>query len=522
MKEINTERILREYVQAFNRTDEENVVQAVPNAAAEDWLLARAPRIAVPDAEIQRTYYFRWWVYRKHVKRTPEGFVLTEFHPDVSWAGKYNTIPCAAAHHVREGRWLRESGFLDDYIRFWYADGGVHLHDYSNALEAAVEGLALLRGDETGLDLLPAMQESYARWKRERQGALGLYWSTDNRDGSEFSISGPGLRPTLNCYQYAGARAIAALARRKGDAALSQQMEQEAAALRAQINQRLWDEELRFYVTLPQKAPDTAPYFSADRHARELFGYLPWMFGAAQPGRADAFAQLTDPLGFAGKYGPTTAERRHPGFGIFYTGAELNEWLQRRGEKPCGPEGHECLWNGPSWPFATSMMLTALANLLVSGEEQAFIGKADYLALLRQYAAAHVRRREDGTVIPWIDEDLNPDTGDWISRTRLMHWGGQRFPAEKGGYERGKDYNHSTFCDLVLEGLFGVRPGWDVLRIAPLFPEAWDYAVLEGVETHGKSLSIRYRRGEGYQVLLDGKAAFSAPVPTPCTLPWET
>ena len=110
MKEINTERILREYVQAFNRTDEENVVQAVPNAAAADWLLARAPRIAVPDAEIQRTYYFRWWVYRKHVKRTPEGFVLTEFHPDVSWAGKYNTIPCAAAHHVREGRWLRESG----------------------------------------------------------------------------------------------------------------------------------------------------------------------------------------------------------------------------------------------------------------------------------------------------------------------------------------------------------------------------------------------------------------------------
>ena len=92
MNTINTQRLLEEYVDLFNRQDEENVVQAIPNAAALDWLGSHIPRVSLPDPAIERTYYFRWWTYRKHLKRTPEGFVITEFHPDVSWAGKYNTI----------------------------------------------------------------------------------------------------------------------------------------------------------------------------------------------------------------------------------------------------------------------------------------------------------------------------------------------------------------------------------------------------------------------------------------------
>lgn len=29
---------------------------------------------------------------------------------------------------------------------------------------------------------------------------------------------------------------------------------------------------------------------------------------------------------------------------------------------------------------------------------------------------------------------------------------------EKGGYERGKDYNHSGYTDLVINKIFGVEP----------------------------------------------------------------
>ena len=51
--------------------------------------------------------------------------------------------------------------------------------------------------------------------------------------------------------------------------------------------------------------------------------------------------------------------------------------------------------------------------------------------------------------------------GDWISRTILERWKkekndkGEEWPMNKGGKERGKDYNHSTFCDLIINGLIG-------------------------------------------------------------------
>ena len=519
MSAPDTARLLSSYVRAFNETDEENVVQAVPNDQAEEWLLSRAPRIAVPSSAIERTYYFRLWTYRKHIKHTPAGYVITEFHPDVGWAGLYNTIPCAVGHHLREGRWLQGGAFLDDYIRFWYGPGRGHLHSYSNYLEAACEDVARVRGEEVCPELTEAMAQSLGQWRGERMGPLGLLWSHDSPDGSEFSVTGPGLRLTLNCYYYAGCRALSARAARQGNAALSSRMAKEADALYRCL-ERLWDDEKRFYIPLSQRGPGEAPFPAPDRRARELFGYLPWMAGAAPAGRADAFRQLTDPNGFYAAYGPTTVERRHPGFGLFYTGEELNAWLLRRGEKAVGPLGHECLWNGPSWPFATGMALTALANLLSGGEAQEAVNPSDYLLLLNQYAASHVRTREDGRLVPWIDENLNPDTGDWISRTRLMDWGGQRFPAEKGGYERGKDYNHSVFCDLVLSGLFGVRPGWDELRVTPPFPAHWPYAVLEDARVHGRNLCVYYDRQAGYRVTLDGKTVFHAPAPAPCAVPW--
>ena len=48
-----------------------------------------------PDAELEETYYFRWWTFRKHIRQTPQGFVVTEFLAPVRHAGPYNTISCA-------------------------------------------------------------------------------------------------------------------------------------------------------------------------------------------------------------------------------------------------------------------------------------------------------------------------------------------------------------------------------------------------------------------------------------------
>jgi len=62
--------ILRDYVDQFNRDDEEIVAQAVDNAHAYDFLSRQNPLLECPDKEIEKTYYFRWWTYRKHFKHT--------------------------------------------------------------------------------------------------------------------------------------------------------------------------------------------------------------------------------------------------------------------------------------------------------------------------------------------------------------------------------------------------------------------------------------------------------------------
>ena len=98
---------LKKYVEIFNENDEETVVNLIYNAHAYEWLKEEIPLFSCPDEEIERTYYFRWWTFRKHLKKTPEGYVVTEFLPKVNWSGKYNTINAPTAHHLCEGRWLK-------------------------------------------------------------------------------------------------------------------------------------------------------------------------------------------------------------------------------------------------------------------------------------------------------------------------------------------------------------------------------------------------------------------------------
>ena len=71
---------------------------------------------------------------------------------------------------------------------------------------------------------------------------------------------------------------------------------------------------------------------------------------------------------------------------------------------------------------------------------------------------------------------------------------------EKRGYERGKDYNHSAYADIVISRIFGVEPQEDgTVRIHPMIPDSWEYCRLSGLNCQGRELSICMdRTGETY------------------------
>lgn len=485
----DTKAILSEYVRRFNAMDDELYTNAIPNAVAEEFLLANAPRFACPDKDIERTYYFRWWTFRKHLRRGRDGgWRVTEFMPDVPWSGADNTIVCSAGHHFREGRWLRDPQYLVGNARFWLSSpDAVHRWKYSSWLFTGMCQLAEASGlDSLPIELLDDAVKHYTRWEegfdvplwpsREtgRMGGDGNggFLSSDNREGTELSLGGNGWKPLMNSAMWSEAKCIAAIARKAGRMDLATEFEAKAASVRRALMERCWNGELGFFTT--------RAYGGVVGDVRELHGYAPWYFGVDVDVRPD-WSQLSDPMGFAAKYGLSFPERRAGGFAIAY-------------------EGHECQWNGPSWPFATSIALTALANDLHANPSPA--GRRTFDFLMWQYAAQHKRthpQKEDWKVVPWIDENLNPDRPDWISRTIL---GGRKAKPE----ERGKDYNHSTFCDLVISGVVGFIPaGEKGFAVCPLADPSWDWFVLDDLRYRGHDVSIRYRRGEGLSVSVDGK-----------------
>ncbi len=494
--------ILEAFVNEFNANDTESVVNHIPNAVTAEWMGKNVPLFECPDMDIEKAYYFRWWTYRKHIKNTPDGFVITEFLPQVSWSKKHNTINCPAGHHFYEGRWIHNNTYLDDYARFYFGKGGDPggvTKVYSNWITDGIYARFLVNGDRdfvTGL--LDSLISNHDNWRKDRAGgndwqksrklSNGLYWQIDSWEGGEFSIGGNGIRPMINSYIYSGAMAVGNIAALAGRKETAKKYFDEAAELRKLVQENLWDPNDCFFKTLRHKDVRTDQYMNDAAElcepgrlvrVKELFGYVPWYFNLPEAGKGyeKAWRYLTDSSYFAAPAGPTVPERNHPNFYVNNSG---------------------CMWCGASWPFTTSMTLSAMANLL-NNYDQDFVDRNDYYKLLRTYAKSHSKGRADGSIVSWIDESLNPFTGEWI-------------PTE-GTPPRGKDYNHSTFCDLVITGLAGIRPRADnILEISPLIPsDNWEYFCLGNVLYHGKLITIvwdrtgeKYGIGKGLRVYLDG------------------
>ncbi len=482
----------RHYVEYFNRMEDENIVQAIPNAESWVWMKANIPFFECPQDNFQEIYYYRWWTLRKHIKQTPQGYVMTEFLVDRSYADQYNLIVCALGHHIAESRWLHDPQYLEDNVLVWYrgneGSNMKKLRNYSSWTAFALYQRYLINGNLDFLtDMFPDLEQEYRDWESDHRLDNGLFWQYDVRDGMEEQISGGrrvhNARPTINSYMYGNAHAISRIAGLLGKKQLEAHYEAKADTLKQLILEKLWNPESGFFETLKENGEFAG--------VREAIGYIPWYFNIPGELHESAWMHVTDPMGFLAPFGLTTAERRHPDF---------------RTHGCCN-----CEWDGAVWPYASSQTLTGMANYLnpevqSNNDHQTSPGK-NYAASVNDSVffrhmelyveSQHYRGR------PYIGEYLDETTGYWL----------------KGDQERSRYYNHSTFNDLVISGVVGLRPREDgVIEVNPLVPEGkWDWFCLDGVLYQGKILTIlwdkygtRYGKGEGLHVLADGREVASS------------
>jgi hypothetical protein len=462
------------YADYFNAMEDENIAQAIPNAQAWEWMKDNIPLFECPQKNFEEMYYYRWWTLRKHIKETPIGYVMTEFLINRSYAGIYNMIACAIGHHVYESRWLLNKDYLNQYIHAWYrGNEGQPMHllrKFSSWTADALFNKYKVDGDkEWLLDMFPDLEAEFAAWD-DHLLPSGLYWQEDVRDGMEESIGGGRkkqyARPTINSYMYGNAEALAEIARLKGDKQSESAYKNKANAIKNLVQSLLWNTGSSFFETL-RKPGEWA-------QAREAIGFIPWYFNLPDAGKGyeQAWKQVCDEHGFLAPYGLTTAERRHPEF---------------RTHGCC-----RCEWDGAIWPFASAQTLTALANYMNSNPHP-IISDSIYFRLLELYVESQHHRGR-----PYIGEYLDETTGYWL----------------KGDQERSRYYNHSTFNDLIITGLVGLRPRADhIIEVNPLIPQdKWDWFCLDKVPYQGKILTIvwdktgmKYNVGKGFSIFVDGK-----------------
>jgi hypothetical protein len=412
---------------------------------------------------------------RKHIKQTEKGFVFTEFLVQRSYADKYNLISSGLGHHIYEARWLHDQKYLNDYIHVWYRGNNgkpmQKLRAYSSWSIDAIYNRFLVNNDKGFiLDMLPDLQADYAAWEAEKKLPSGLFWQYDVRDAMEETISGgrreKNARPSINSYMYGNAMALSRIGAHVGLEDVAFLYRSKADSISKLVAAKLWNNKDQFFEVL--KEADTSA------NVREAIGFMPWYFRMPVGDQYSvAWKYAVDPKHFCAPFGLTTADRSHPAF---------------RTHGCCN-----CEWDGAVWPFATSQTLTGMANLICY-QQQNFVTDSNYFDLLETYVESQYYRGR-----PYIGEYLDEKTGYWL----------------KGDQERSRYYNHSTFNDLIITGLVGLKPGADgiVLEANPLLPDnKWDWFCLDNVLYHGKIITIiwdktgsKYNKGKGLSLWSNGK-----------------
>jgi hypothetical protein len=457
-----------------------NIEQAIPNVQSWDWMKKNIPLFECPQQNFEEIFYYRWWTLRKHIKKTEKGFVFTEFLIQRTYADKYNLISSALGHHIYESRWLHDKKYMDDNLHVWYRGNNGKpmnkLRFYSSWNVDAIWQRYLVNFDKGFvLDMLPDLKDDYAAWDKEKRTSGGLFWQYDVRDAMEETISGgrkeKNIRPSINAYMYGNAMALSKLEMlAPGRATVSIYYKMVADSTKSWMQSKLWNSNHDFFEVRKEQGDTLA-------NVKEEIGFIPWYFNMPDNNYSIAWKSLTDTKTFCAPFGITTADRSHPQF---------------RTHGCC-----KCEWDGAVWPFATSQTLTAMANLL-NNYKQDYVADSNYFSLLNTYVESQYYRGR-----PYVGEYLDEKTGYWL----------------KGDEERSRYYNHSTFNDLIITGLVGLRPrGDDVIEVNPLLPaDKWDWFCLDNVLYHGKIITIvwdktglKYKKGKGLMVFVNGKKVASS------------
>ncbi len=526
-----------------DRHDARDLV-AIQVAEYQKWFDSNLAYFDCSDPWITKMYYHRAYILRKNSLDPKLGRMQWKTQAEGRWrSGWYpNVISYGGGHQVREARWLRDTSYSHGHVRTFAdnekADGVYPSHvkpsgpaggQYTDWITAAAWDAHVVHPDREFLvavaDKLAAnvrgWQKVYdpdgdglllvdSHWWTGMEYQPSFFFFSDFKPAKNFYEPENKVsldRVDLTAYNFGNAVAVARIYREIGQPEKTKEFDDLASKIAAAVRAKMWDAHEKFFYSL--KHDDGA---KAD--VKEVIGVYPFYFGmlpAASSERYEAaWESIIDPDQFWTPWPVASASKKCPAY-------SQSNW-------PGDGRAAGCMWNGPTWPHANSIVLTAMARTLrgsrewevgrrKSGNERVRRSASD--ALRSTLDAQHLwslflsftkaQFRDQNLSNPWTGEFYNGETAKWKTAER--------------------DYNHSTWLDVLIPDLIGLVPRSDeVLEIDPLVPPGkLSHFLLDGQHYRGHDVTIVwddpaadgigdvYGDGRrGLDVYLDGKRVASA------------
>lgn len=465
------------------------------------WRLANVPSFTSEDAALEKMYWHRATsIIRKNLFRLGEGRLARWSMAEGRWSSEWfaNVISYGGGHHIRETRWLRDPLYVRDIISTWCENNrenglfpshipatGAVAGQYTDWIASAVWDAYRVQPDDDVLRAwLPALKRNVDGWLAEydkdddglllvdSHGWTGMEWQPSffffngfDKDKQDQCLE----RVDLTAYVYGGAKHLAEMCRVLGDEPDAIRYEDIATRIHDAVARVMWDSETRYFYSVEPESHEKAL-------VKEIVGVYPFYFAMFDPATDspcfDAWQSLVNPAELWTSWPVASASKQCPAY---------SQDVRFNGKTVGG-----CMWNGPTWPHANSIVLSAMAETLRE-RPQGPLTIAKFHELLRSYTNAQFLRQE--LQFPWTGEYYNGDTGEWRTDER--------------------DYNHSTFLDILIADLAGVRPlSGDRLEIRPLIEDHTPGFLIDGVRYHGHDLTLIWTRPAAAAPGPDGRVGF--------------
>ncbi|HEV2473836.1 MAG TPA: hypothetical protein VGS41_14265, partial [Chthonomonadales bacterium] len=491
-------------------------------ASYQGWFRSNAAYFKCSDPWVTKLYYHRLYNLKKNSMNPRLGALQHRTFSEGRWTSQWyaNVISYGAGHQIDESRWLRDPSYAWGHLQTWTdnprPDGIYPSHitpagqqggQYTDWISSTAWDVNLVHPNKS---ILAKIADTLARntlaWRKvygwgdspllvvDSHWWTGMEWQPSFFSFADYKTARPAdethlRRVDLTSYNYGNAAAVAKIYRLLGRNADAARMQKLADETRSAVLAKMWNPADRWFESLRYTDYKQSP-------AKEIIGLYPFAFDLPPPGKGyeSAWDVALDPAKFWTAWPMASTSKDCPAFG--QTG-----W-------PGLGRISGCMWNGPTWPHANSLVMNAMANTLRNYARCSLTRQKLYDLF---YSFTRAQFRNGDLRYPWTGEYYNGDSGEWETDQR--------------------DYNHSTWIDPLIRDLIGIVPRADnTLEIDPLLPSGvWSYYVLDGQFYKGHDITVAWDSTgghiapgfKGYAVFVDGKEVVHAANPRRCDYPMK-